>query len=542
MYEIVHTAGIYLTTPVTLASFSSAVVSSGPAGGLVADAAGDLFGTTSAQGTGFGTVFEILKTATGYASTPLTLASFSGTNGSTPNGGLFIDAAGNLIGTTAGGGANPNGTVFEIPKVGDGYGSAPLTLVSFNGTNGANPNGGIIADASGNLYGTTERGGADALNDGTVFEIAKAGTGYAATPTLLVNFDLDDGAFPSDTLVADAAGNLYGTTQGGGTNQAGTVFEVAKTATGFATLPTTLVNFSASTGGSVPVAGLIGSAGGNLYGTTTTDALNSAGTVFEVTGSGFRSTTVVVAPSATAIAISPTQGDLVTGQVVTFTVAMSSAVTVSSSAPSLTLNDGGNAAYDAAHSTGTSLVFDYTVQASDSTTTLAVTALGLHGATIADAVGDAAVFTSVVPTTFSGVEVNIPAPAVASVVAVPGAGNVQTGTEVTLTVTMTEPVTVAGGVPDLTLNDGGTAMYDAAGSTGTTLAFDYTAQASDSTTALAVTGLSANGATIVDALANTADFAAVATTFTGLAINSVLPSVCRSWPRPAPGMSRPRAW
>ena len=214
-----------------------------------------------------------------------------------------------------------------------------------------------------------------------------------------------------------------------------------------------------------------------------------------------------------------------TGTFVTFTIPMSAAVTLSSNAPSLTLNDGGNASYDAAHSTPTSLVFDYTVGAGDSTTALVATGLLTHGATITDVNGSPAVFAPALPATFSGVEINIPPPSVSSVAASPNSGNQQTGMLVTLTVTMSEPVAIAGGTPSLTLNDGGTAVYNAAHSTTTALAFDYTAQATESTTALAVVGFKANSATILDTLANNADFAAASVTFTGLAINSVLPAV-----------------
>ena len=82
-------------------------------------------------------MFEIAKTASGYASTPTTLVSFNGTNGADPVGGLIADANGDLFGTTDSGGANGDGTVFEIAKTAGGYASTPTTLVSFNGTNGA---------------------------------------------------------------------------------------------------------------------------------------------------------------------------------------------------------------------------------------------------------------------------------------------------------------------------------------------------------------------------------------------------------------------
>ena len=145
-----------------------------------------------------GTVFEIKKTATGYASTPTTLVSFNGTDGVGPYAGLIADANGNLFGTTYDGGASGAcgflsgcGTVFEVKKTADGYASAPTTLVSFNGTNGAFPNAGLIADANGNLFGTTSGGGTGpSCNEntngiqgcGTVFEIKTDSTPRPAMP------------------------------------------------------------------------------------------------------------------------------------------------------------------------------------------------------------------------------------------------------------------------------------------------------------------------------------------------------------------------
>jgi hypothetical protein len=132
------------------------------------------------------------------------------------------------------------------------------TLVSFNGTNGANPFfGSLIADAQGDLFGTTFLGGTNgqpgANGFGTVFEIAKTAHGQASTPTTLVNFNGTDGRAPIGGLIADAHGDLFGTTQNGGavpTNEArgaGTVFEIAKTAHGYASTPTTLISFNAPT-------------------------------------------------------------------------------------------------------------------------------------------------------------------------------------------------------------------------------------------------------------------------------------------------------
>jgi uncharacterized repeat protein (TIGR03803 family) len=140
-------------------------------------------------------------------------------------------------------------------------------------------------------FGTTYQGGA---GYGTVFEVPKSASRYATTATILVSFGVisTDGAGPKAGLIADANGNLFGTTSAGGASGQGTVFKLAKTASGYANAPTILASFCALTGctdGSQPQAGLIPDANGNLFGTTEFGGAiaNSVGTVFEVTGSGF---------------------------------------------------------------------------------------------------------------------------------------------------------------------------------------------------------------------------------------------------------------
>jgi len=238
-------------TVTTLGSFNGSDGAE-PYAGLIADAAGNLFGTTSGGGA-WGTVFEIAKTASGYASTPTVLVSFDGTDGATPYAGLIADAAGNLFGTTVSGGAYHYGVVFEIAKTASGYASTPTVLVSFDGPDGATPYAGLIADAAGNLFGTTQYGGASYSGApyygyGTVFEIAKTASGYASTPTVLISFNLGNGGYPSGALIKDAAGDLFGTTVGGGWvppgyyNNSGSVFELANTPSGYT--QTILAGFS----------------------------------------------------------------------------------------------------------------------------------------------------------------------------------------------------------------------------------------------------------------------------------------------------------
>ena len=184
---------------------------------LIADSNGDLFGIApigpNNEGGDNGLVFEIAKTAGGYASTPTMIASFDGKDGAYPLGGLIADANGDLLGTTVRGGTNDRGTVFEIAKTPTGYDSAPAILVTFNGADGQQPNGSLIVDAKGDLFGTTEGGGAN--NHGTLFEIAKTPTGYASTPTTLISFDPDEGGEPRGGLIADANGDLFGAVESG---------------------------------------------------------------------------------------------------------------------------------------------------------------------------------------------------------------------------------------------------------------------------------------------------------------------------------------
>jgi uncharacterized repeat protein (TIGR03803 family) len=120
------------------------------------DAKGDLIGTAAYGATySRGSVFEIAKTATGYYPSPGPLVSFAGLNGGNPAVNLIADANGDLFGTTSGGGPSEEGTVFELVNTAFGY--SLQTLATFNGADGANPSGSLITDANGDLFGTTLR-------------------------------------------------------------------------------------------------------------------------------------------------------------------------------------------------------------------------------------------------------------------------------------------------------------------------------------------------------------------------------------------------
>jgi uncharacterized repeat protein (TIGR03803 family) len=260
-----------------------------PLAGLIADSQGNLYGTTSAGGANqYGTVFELTP-----AGVETVLYNFCFTpncnNGVYPQAGLLADSKGNLYGTTLDGGTSGYGTVFELspPAItGGAWSITVLHAFTEKGSDGSYPLAGLIADTSGNLYGTTNNGGS-AAGYGTVFELSPpAVIGGAWNITELHIFTGgSDGSMPHAGLIADMMGNLYGTTpQGGGTRHAGTVFELTP-ATGGRWTKNVLYNFCILTpcnDGGIPLAGLIADSKGNLYGTTSIGGMSDAGTVFEL--------------------------------------------------------------------------------------------------------------------------------------------------------------------------------------------------------------------------------------------------------------------
>ncbi len=231
--------------------------------------------------------------------------------------------------------------------------------------------------------------------------------------------------------------------------------------------------------------------------------------------------------AATGTGITSGTGDLNAGHVVTLTVNLSEAVTVAGGTPTLTLNDGGTATYTGGSGTQ-ALTFTYTVAAGQNAANLAVTAVNLGTATVTDGAGNAANLTGAV-TTLTGLQIDTTAPAVSSVAATGtgitgGTGDLNAGHVVTLTVNLSEAVTVAGGTPTLTLNDGGTATY-VSGSGTSALTFTYTVAAGQNAANLAVTAVNLGTATVTDGAGNAANLAGAVTTLTGLQIDTTTPSV-----------------
>jgi uncharacterized repeat protein (TIGR03803 family) len=254
-----------------------------PYGNLTMDSAGNLFGTTSAGGTSFsGTVYELKHQSTGWQETVLYSFKHDGLDAHSPVTGLTFDAAGNLYGVTSTGGANTGGTVYQLaPQPSGEWIERVIHNFNATGTTGTNPVGRLTVDSAGNLYGTTYWGGLH--SGGTFFEMKRKGGAWMERELYSFSNDGIDGIHPHGGLVFDASGNLYGTTFEGGAAGKGTLFRLSPHKNGIWT-ETVLHNFRPNgTDGTLPDSDLIMDAAGNLYGTTSLGGTSHGGTVFEFT-------------------------------------------------------------------------------------------------------------------------------------------------------------------------------------------------------------------------------------------------------------------
>jgi len=320
-----------------LYSFAGAPDGASPLGGLSVDGNGNLFGTTFVGGANdLGTVFELAPAGSGFVET--VLHSFTGSDGSNPVDNPLLGSDGTIFATALAGGSYGGGTALALAQSGSGYLESALTSFG-SGSSAASPNAGLvavgdtlytttssggkygagailalnenglaatdvydfgnkkdgayplanlIADSNGTLYGTTIAGGTAAA--GTIFRFVPSQSG--GTEKVIWDFEADgptDGASPNDGLAIDAAGDIYGTTAGGGDYGYGTVFKLH--ATGKKWAETILHSFGGGADGSVPIAGLtlVGKA---LYGSTSSGAGSACvgcGTLFRIksTGAGY---------------------------------------------------------------------------------------------------------------------------------------------------------------------------------------------------------------------------------------------------------------
>ncbi len=273
-----------------LASFSGTGNGSRPQCRLVIDSHGNLYGTTPTGGdVNGGLVFALGPNSHGGWNEKTIYSFDNPANGTNPNGGLAIDGAGNLYGTTTGGGANGLGTAFELsPQAGGGW--TETVIHSFGATgDGIFPYAQMIFDPAGNLYGTTAFGGAFGIGEaggGTVFELSPQAGGGWSEQVLHSFASGSDGVQVSGGVALDAAGNLYGATFVGGTHNEGIIYELSPQ-TGGGWSETILHNFSGGmSDGQLPEAGVTLDAAGNVYGTTFAGGPHLRGVVFQLAPQG----------------------------------------------------------------------------------------------------------------------------------------------------------------------------------------------------------------------------------------------------------------
>ncbi|MGB7585977.1 MAG: choice-of-anchor tandem repeat GloVer-containing protein [Terriglobales bacterium] len=259
--------------------------------GLIFDKAGNLYGTATEGGSGQGVVFEISPLNGGkYKETVLYKFGANGSkDGAYPAGGLIFDVTGDLYGTTQHGGAYNAGTVFELSPGANGW--SETVLHSFGSSNdGAFPTSSLAIDSQGNLYGTTIQGGpyikcsysGSFYSCGTAFELSPV-SGGSWTYKLIHSFGHNDDAyFPASGLTLDSAGNLFGECAQGGLYGKGTLYELSP-GTGGSWTEQIVHQWGNGTDGSYPYGGLIFDSAGNLYGTTSQSGVKgNMGTVFEL--------------------------------------------------------------------------------------------------------------------------------------------------------------------------------------------------------------------------------------------------------------------
>jgi uncharacterized repeat protein (TIGR03803 family) len=258
---------------------------------LIVNASGDFFGTTTYGGTNDqGVVYKITPSKSGYDEK--VLYSFTGgSDGIAPIGGLIADRTGAVYGTTTEGGNSECfeagcGTVFKLPaRFGLNATRTETVIYRFQGDNdGSYPASSLLIDKAGTLYGTTQEGGfGSGGGGGTVFKLLPSASGYQKTT--LYAFQGTDGYRPVGDLIADKTGALYGVTGGGGPpGGEGTVYKLTASAL------STLYSFKGGLDGSIPQAGVVADSNGGLYGTTYFGGTGSGclhdegcGTVFKLT-------------------------------------------------------------------------------------------------------------------------------------------------------------------------------------------------------------------------------------------------------------------
>jgi len=502
--------------------FLLANLPSSPYGGLYLDANGNLIGTTSQTDSGGttidGTVFELpfagiqqfttdfinFISYSGYgAITPLVVFDGASGSGLNPTAGLTADANGDLFGTTAQGGTGGQGTIFEIPRTGAGYG-IPTTVYNFGAAPfppvGGTPQTTLFIDSSGDLIGTTTTGGF--IGEGSVFELVPNGSGY--TPFALHSFSgqfgLDtDGALPTGSLVADANGDLFGVTDEGGASGRGTLYELLHSG-GDNYQYVSLYSFG-SDAGEIPAqfaTGVTIDVNGNLFVTTEASDAGAGGFggVFEIPKNGAgpfgygAPITLATGIDARGAAVGDANGNLYVMDHFDElweipTTGDTTPILVGAAPQAFVQTVGGNmGSLD-----GSSLIVD--------------THGNLYDTTINSDTSLASVFeianSGFNYPTLTSVQVAINA---GTVVQAGHTANANAGDTVHFGVTFSATLLLSG-TPSLSLSNGATATY--VGQSGTTFDFDYVVQPGEATSHLTITSFNLNGGRIYDTFLNEAN-------------------------------------
>jgi uncharacterized repeat protein (TIGR03803 family) len=271
-------------TETVLHSFGRGTDGAYPFAGVVRDAAGNLYGTTEFGGAyGLGTVFKVSSEGKEKVIATFSDGGYTGVNGCYPTGGLLLDKAGYLYGTTSGCGSGYDilGEVFEMDRQGNHF----QLLHSFHGPphDGASPNyTSLQIDKNGNLYGVTDQGGA--VGAGVVYELSASGS-Y----TVLHSFagGKTDGCYPYGTPALDGKGTVYGTTEQCGSHGQGIVWKLSSNGTETVLHDFDYFGHGRSGDGAYPLAGVIRDEKGNLYGTTCAGgSARSSGSLYMLTPTG----------------------------------------------------------------------------------------------------------------------------------------------------------------------------------------------------------------------------------------------------------------
>ena len=286
VFELSHVSGGWAET--VLYTFTGGADGRQPAARLLLDSAGNLYGTTLLGGnigsvcsSGCGTAFKLTHGSSGWSESVL-YAFAGGNDGASPYDGLSADASGNLYGTTYAGGSSASGTVFKLTPVSGGWAESLLHTFT-GGSDGKFPYGGVILDAAGNVYGTAFQGGTPGF--GMLFELVQ-NPRVGWKERVVHTFGNTPSANPVAGLVMDQSGNLFGTTMAGASQKicgggCGTLFKLSP-GSGGGWVYSVVHTFGRGTDGYHPTGDLILDASGNLYGTTQAGGAQGSGLIFEI--------------------------------------------------------------------------------------------------------------------------------------------------------------------------------------------------------------------------------------------------------------------